>query len=422
MARITGPSGGHGTLTGTAGNDLIIAFGDANTITGGGGNDTIQATSGNDNAISIGTKSDGLTTLTDLVRANGNGDTIFGGDENVRVVGNLSDSDVTLGYGNNTVSAFGSDNVLSFAGGSNNVKASGGNDTVTFSGFAGSFYTDTVAFSGSHNSLVNSLNAGPNDAMGALDVTGGSGNGTFLLGTTSGTIVTHGVDNYIQGGAFGTKIEAGSGYDTVSLIPGERGTGGDGNVLLSGTHNLVSGSVADVSVTGGMGYDTLDFGQGAGYATVHITDSGIHDSVSISGAFATIDGGGSYETISAVSCVATMTATGVADVLYLGGSENAAGPPSTYVNDLSSGLDILLDAKVSGDNYPSTGNLTINSFDAKGVIDFLDGRGSFTSVAQVVSDLHETQPGDYTLAFPDGTGTITFINDGHLTAANFKIG
>ena len=424
MARIVGPARGHAALTGTADNDFILAYGDANTITGGGGDDTIEATSGNDNDIVVGLALDGLTTLTDVVRVDGVGDPVSGGDENVRVAGYISGSGMTLGDGRDTILAVGSGNRFSLGGGSDSVRALGGNDTVTFSGSIGTLYSDTVAFSGSHDRLDDTLIYGAYTAVGVLDVTGGSGNGTFLLGTTSGTIVTHGVDNFIQGGAYGTKIEAGSGYDTVNLIGGARGVGGEAEILLGGTHNLVTGSVSDGSVRGVMGYDTLDFSHPVTNSFIQVTDGGVHDSISVFAAAATIDGGGSYETVSAISSVVTMTFTGVSDVLYLNGSQNAAGAPSAYVDDLSTGLHISLDARDSNDGatFPSTGNLTINGFDQAGVIDFLDGRGGFTSTAQVVADLHEYAPDDYTLKLPDGTGTITFLNATDLTASNFKLG
>ena len=422
MARIVGPASGHATLTGTSGNDLILAYGDGNTVTGGGGDDTIQAESGNDNDIIVGATMDGLTSLTDIVRVDGTGDTVSGGDENVKVVGYVSGSDVMLGYGDNTISAVGSGDSFSLRGGSNSVRAVGGNDTVDFAGQVGTLYSDTVAFTGSHNTLNDTLGFLASGADGVLNVTGGSGNGTFLLGTTSGTIVTHGVDNYIQGGAYGTKIQAGSGYDTVSLIGGGHGIGGEADIALSGTHNLVTGSVQDVSVTGGTGYDTLAFSDPVENTSIHVTDAGVHDSVTVNAAAATIDGGGSYETVSAVSSVATMTFTGVSDSLYLSGPENIAGPPSATVTDLSTGLNIFLEAHDTQDSLLSSGNLTINGFDSTGVIDFVGGRGGFTSTAQVAGDLHEYAPNDYTLTLPDDTGTITFLNADHLTASNFKIG
>ncbi len=414
MARIFGPANGHASLKGTTGSDFITAYGDDNTVTGGGGSDTIQANSGNGNVLRLGTAQDGLTGLGGLIRANGDGDTISAGDERVRVAGSYSFSTLAFGAGNS----------IALGGGSDTVKAAGGNNIFFFDWESSTTYTDSVIFSGAHNSLDNTLSHGVYPEIGVLDVTGGSGHGTFLLGATAGTIVTHGVGNFIEGGAYGTKIEAGGGYDTVSLIGGARGVGGSATVLLGGTHNLVDGSVATVSVSGGMGHDTLDFSHPTGTASIQVNDGGTHDSIALDAAHATITGGGSYETVSAISSVATMTFTGHSDLLYVSGSENAAGMPSATVDDLSAGLRIELGARddSSGDTFAATGNLTIDGFDSTGVIEFLDGRGGFTSKAEIVSDLHAYAPGDYTLALPDGTGTITFLNASHLGAANFKFG
>jgi hypothetical protein len=421
MTRIVGPASGHATLHGKSGNDLIIALGDANTVTGGGGNDTILATSGNNNIIEFGAPLDGLTALTDIVHLAGSGDTVSAGDENVRVSGAFSGSTITVGHGQDSIFAIGSGTTFDLGSGSDRVNATGGNNAVVFSG-GGTLYSDTVTFTGSHNSLDNTLRDGPYEALGALDVTGGSGNGTFLLGSTSGTIVTHGVDNYIQGGAYGTKIVAGSGHDTVSLISGARDLGGAATVLLGGTHNLVTGSDALVNLTGGQGYDTLQFSHGGEGVSLNITDAGLHNSVAFVGAAATVDGGGGYETVSAVSSVATMTFTGVSDVLYLSGDENIEGTPSAYVIDLSTGLNIYLEAANPESSLPSTGNLTINGFDSTGIIDFVGGRGGFTSTAEIVADLHPLSANEYALTLPDGTGTITFLNEGDLTSNNFKLG
>jgi hypothetical protein len=422
LAKIVGPPGGHATLTGTSGNDLILAYGDANTITGGGGNDTIQATSGNDNIITVGALMDGLTKFTEIIHLGGTGDTVTAGDENVRIAGKISGSVATLGNGQDTIFAIGSENSFTLGGGSDSVSVLGGNNTVLFSG-GGTLYSDAVTFSGSHNSLDNTLRIGPIEAVGELNVTGGSGNGTFLLGTSYGTIVTNGLDNYIEGGSYGTKIVAGSGHDTVNLISGDRGFAGAADVLLGGTHNLVTGIDPNVTIAGGQGYDTLNFDHAATGASLHITDAGTHDSISMIAAAATIDGGGSDETVSAVSSIATMTFAGTSDALYLSGSSNDEGSPSAYVTDLSTGLNIFLEAKAAGDEFPSTGNLTINNFDSTGIVDFVGGRGGFTSTAQIVADLHPTgSPNDYTLTLPDGTGTITFLNSDHLTTSNFKLG
>ena len=67
------------------------------------------------------------------------------------------------------------------------------------------------------------------------------------------------------------------------------------------------------------------------------------------------------------------------------------------------------------------GDLTIDDFDPTGVITFQAGRGGFTSAAQAFADLQNNGNGNYVLALPDGTGTITLVNDMHVSAANFAL-
>ena len=423
MAHIRGPSGGHAALAGTSGDDVIVADGDANTITGGGGNDTIFATSGNDNSITVGALSDELSGFTDYIGIDGLGDTVAGGDENVWLRGDASDATVTLGDGNDSVTLVGARNMLSLGSGNNMVRALGGNSTVLFTGFvnsanSGDAYTDSVTLSGPHNSVTNNLNGGAYATLGALDIQGGSGSGTFVLGTTGGTIATHGVDNFIEGGFSDNKIVAGNGYDTVSLQPGYRDIGGSASVLLAGTHNLVTGTTGGAVVAGGSGYDTIGLSAAASGAAVQITDGGVHDNVSLDDVnAATIDGGGSYETVSLTSSSADITFTGSNDLLTLGGGAINAGYPDATVTDLSHGLQVTLDEGPG----PSVGDLTIDDFDPTGVITFEGGRGGFTSAAQAYADLHNNGNGNYALALPDGSGTITLFNDMHLTAANFAV-
>ncbi len=402
---------------------MIVAYGDANTITGGGGNDTILATSGNDNSITVGNLSDGLSGLTDYLRVGGLGDTVVGGDENIWLRGDASDATVALGDGNDTVALIGARNTLSVGSGNNMIRALGGNSSVLFTGFVYSgksdaAYTDDVTVSGAHNSVTNNLNGGAYATLGALDITGGSGDGTFVLGTTGGTIATHGANNFIEGGFADTKIVAGSGYDTVSLQPGYRDIGGSASVLLGGTHNVVTGTTGGAVVTGGSGYDTVNLSAAASGAAIQITDGGVRDNISLDDVnSATIDGGGSFETVSLTSSIADVTFSGRGDSLTLGGGAINAGNPHATVTDLSHGLQVTLDVGPG----PSVGDLTISDFDPAGVITFEGGRGGFTSAAQAYADLQNNGNGTYVLALPDGTGTITLLNDMHLTAANFAV-
>ena len=100
-------------------------------------------------------------------------------------------------------------------------------------------------------------------------------------------------------------------------------------------------------------------------------------------------------------------------MLLLSGTEIYAGPPDAYVDDQSSGLGIKLMAG-------GTGDVTIDHLDAAGLVTF-DGRGGFSSVNEVLDDLHATGNGSYSLTLPDGSGTIDFLHTLNLDARNFRV-
>ena len=105
-----------------------------------------------------------------------------------------------------------------------------------------------------------------------------------------------------------------------------------------------------------------------------------------------------------------MTFYGSGDRLLLSGTGIYAGAPDAYVDDRSSGIRIDLMAGGAGD-------VTIDHLDAAGLVNF-DGRGGFSSVSQVLSDLQATGNGGYSLALPDGYGTIVFLHTPNLNASN----
>lgn len=421
MAHIRGPANGHASLTGTSGDDLIAAFGSANTITGGGGDDTISALHGSDNLVLEGEAADGLTALNESVLIGGRFDTVGGGDENFRVSGYASDSRVTLGRGDETVSLNGTNDFVSVIGGDNRLSVLGGHDTIAIAGQAGSGYTDDVLVSGSHDRVVNSLTYGPYPAIGDVTIRGGSGFGYFGMGTSSGSVVTQGTNNFIAAGSGQSTIVAGSGLDTVQIDGGAGFVGGTSRIVLAGTGNHVEGVGGSSTISGGAGHDVIDLT--ANYdAAFTIREGGMDNSISLtSTSGATITPGTGHDTVSIDGGVATMTFHGADDTLFLSGTTNYGGYPVATVTDQSTGLNIVLEATDNSPNpYPSVGDLSIKDFDPHGVIDF-DGRGGFTSVGQVLDDLKATGNGHYTLVLPDHSGTITFLNTGHLGAANFHV-
>ena len=415
MAKIVGPVSGHATLTGTSGNDSIVALGDDNTVTGGGGSDTILATQGNDNSIFVGQLSDGLTGVSDLIRIDGVGDSINGGDEAIRLTGMASSTSVTFGNGNDRVFLQGSANSIVLGDGNDSVSVLGGNDTIHAAYQDGSGYSDRIAITGQNNVVTNSQSEGKYTGTGHFTISGGSGSNTFNLDSGVSTINTAGEDNVFNITGFSqTRIVAGSGSDTVNLVA-TPGSFGEQVIQLAGQHNLVSGDTGEATITGGAGDNTINVdGPDVGGGSLAIHLGGLGNNLTILAAHTTVNPGTGDDTVALQSAIGSVTFTGSGDMLALSGTRIYAGTPDAYVNDQSSGLGIDL---LAG----GAGNVTIDHLDAAGLIDF-DGRGGFTSVSQVMSDLQATGNGGYSLVLPDGSGTITFLHTPNLNANNFKVG
>ena len=415
MVKIIGPVTGHGTLTGTSGSDFIVALGDLNTVTGGGGNDTVLATQGNDNSIFVGKLSDGLTGVSDVIRIDGLGDTVRGGDEAVRLTGMAGSSSVTLGNGNDRLFLQGPKNTILLGAGDDSISALGGNDTVHLAYDDGSGYSDRIAISGQHNVVTNAQDAGEYTGTGHFTISGGSGGGTFDLGSGISTIDTAGRSNVFNITGFGsTHIVAGSGFDTVNIQGVIGSSNGEQDVQLAGKHNGVFGTAGDAKISGGAGDNTINLaGPDVGGGSLAIQLGGLDNGLTILAAHATVNPGTGADTVALQSAIGSVTFFGSGDMLVLSGTGIYAGTPDAYVDDRSSGLRIDLVAGGAGD-------VTIDHLDAAGLVDF-DGRGGFTSVSQVLGDLHATGNGDYSLALPDGSGTIVFLHTPNLNASNFRV-
>ncbi len=415
MAKITGPVTGHGTLTGTSGNDVIVALGNLNTVTGGGGNDTVLATQGNDNSILIGHLSDGLTGVADVIRIDGLGDSIRGGDEAVRLTGMAGSTSVVLGNGNDRLSLQGSSNDILLGAGDDSISALGGSDTVHVAYDDGSGYSDRIEISGQHNVVTNAQSVGEYTGTGHFTVSGGSGDGVFSLDSGVSTIDTAGKGNVFSIAGFdSTHIVAGSGSDTVNIQGLSGSSNGEQDILLAGQHNAVFGTAGDATVSGGAGHNTIDLaGPDVGGGLLMIRLGGLDNGLTILAARATVNPGTGADTVAFQSAIGSVTFHGSADRLVLSGSGIYAGAPDAYVDDRSSGLRIDLMAGGAGD-------VTIDHLDAAGLVNF-DGRGGFSSVSQVLSALQATGNGDYSLALPDGSGTIVFLHTPNLNASNFKV-
>jgi fimbrial isopeptide formation D2 family protein len=161
---------------------------------------------------------------------------------------------VTVGDGSNTITASGYANVIVAGNGVNVIKAGAGGETVTVGNGA-----NTITATGSGNVIVagnggDIINAGDNQNIVTV------GNGT-------NTVIANGYNNLITVGDGHNTILAGAGGDTVDL-----GAGSD-TVTLSGWSNLLIGGLGLASVSGGTnnvfriegvgstgGLDVMDFG------------------------------------------------------------------------------------------------------------------------------------------------------------------
>jgi Ca2+-binding RTX toxin-like protein len=254
---------------GEAGNDNVLA--DMENITTGAGNDLVVAAN-NNNTIVTGLGND-------EVRALGGDDSISAGEgDNVVDAGDGKDSGssgagldrVTLGTGDDTFNVGAGDNVVDAGEGKDDVTAAGGNDRLD--GFGGD---DTLRGGDGENVLSGDL--GVDDLSGGTGVdraNGGDGNDKLTLGGGNNfaeggagddAITTLGGNDDINGGAGADTIGAGDGANKI-----DGGSENDGITSGAGIDLVFGGSGDDTITTGGendrvqgnLGADTMNLGDG----------------------------------------------------------------------------------------------------------------------------------------------------------------
>lgn len=278
---INGPASGYATIQGTAGNDIIHAYGMFNIIHGNGGTDTIYA--GLYGTVDV---SSGDST----VHLEGFGNRATGGDGNITVTGSTGATMVTLGNGNDTIDASGYGNIIMLGNGKNIVHpgdgastttAGNGNDQVTLSGFG-----NTVIL-GNGNDLVTG-------GGGANSVTLGDGNNTVKLDGMVNQITVGSGTNTIIAGNGADSVVAGAGHDTITL-------GGVANhVVLNGSTATVTNQIGLDVITANGGSDQFNFVgfgnqaiiNGAAHVNINDHSTGLTVSINSSTQVDTISGFG----------------------------------------------------------------------------------------------------------------------------------
>jgi hypothetical protein len=360
------------TLTGTNSNSVTVGSGTVtangnttNTVTFGAGASTANIGGSDDNMFGYGS---GVT-------LSGNGNTVFGGDENFTIAGGASGNLIWLGDGTNTVSLTGTGNLVAVGGGVNTVNAGGSSATVAILGQDGTDApaftpesddtpyvtaspTDTVTIAGASDFVTatyENLNVIGMSVTAAATVTADDGNDSVLLGGTGGDSVTLGNGgNTIDASGNGSIFTVGNGVNgitlsgnnnTVQVIP-STGGGTDIVQLGFGANNNVAlgnagGSVTDWAPFGtnttvnqtGMRAVTVNLHSGTGAILLgdgadNVTAGGNGASIIVGSGNDTVNGGGSGDFISAGLVSGnglgndTVTANGAGTAILLANGNN----------------------------------------------------------------------------------------------------
>jgi hypothetical protein len=242
-------------IDGTVGADTIAFTTKSTTVNAYEGANTITGTTGNNHIIAgIGADTISVTTGHNTIDAGGGVNTI---------VATTGDNLITTGDGADTITVSTGDNTIHAGGGANTITASSGNNTITAGDGA-----DTITTSGSTGG-TNTVHAG----NGANTVTTGAGNDIVTSGNGADTITTAAGDDTItiKGGI--DTIAAGAGNDTLiadltlatsavslSALAGTAAAGYAGNI--SGLGVATFAGVENFEITSGVFNDTITTGDG----------------------------------------------------------------------------------------------------------------------------------------------------------------
>ncbi|PYF06285.1 Ca2+-binding RTX toxin-like protein [Rhodobacter viridis] len=259
------------TLTGGAGDDIVIGGsgddhfngGDGNdTETGGAGNDTLNGDAGND-CLSGGSGDDWL------LGGSGN-NTLIGGDGNDYFNAFSGSNSVDGGAGNDTIQLGDGADTIDGGTGADSISSGSGSDHIMLS--AG-FGADTIDGGSVDDAAGDTLDASALATGVTLTMTGAEA-GTLSDGTSTATFTEiervqlgAGADQVdATASAAGVNVDAGAGNDTMTGgAGGDTLSGGLGNDLISGGSgaDLLDGGAGNDTVDGGSGNDTLASGAGA---------------------------------------------------------------------------------------------------------------------------------------------------------------
>lgn len=248
---------GDDTLTGWDLNDALYGGGGLDALYGGAGNDRLLGMNGDDRLFG-GLGRDLLAggAGNDAMTGGAGNDTLLAADGNDTLRGEDGDDMVRLNLRFGDVAARPLDTVVAFGGAGND-----GFTTLTEN-------TGMVSPVGGDAGFVDLYGGAGNDSMYVFEVAGGSlyggtGNDQVIAGLGAGhtgEVFLYGGDgnDYVYGGV-GADAYGGTGDDTMNIIEGSKGSGGEGNdqLLVTGHPNADTMNGLGGELYGGVGDDTL---------------------------------------------------------------------------------------------------------------------------------------------------------------------
>ena len=168
------------------------------------------------------------------VSASGYGNVITAGSGNNHILGGDTYQKVTVGGGTNDITVTGFSNTINAADGNNMIHAGSGGAIVHVGNG-----TNTIMATGSSNVII----AGNGGAV----ITAGDNQNVVTVGNGTNTVSASGYNNKITVGCGHSTITAGAGGETVYL------GAGDDTVALAGWSNLLVGGTGHATVSGGTG-------------------------------------------------------------------------------------------------------------------------------------------------------------------------
>jgi Ca2+-binding RTX toxin-like protein len=298
------------TLDGGDGNDSLISYGA--TQLGGNGNDTFISSSF-DLATSIIDGGAGIDTISqlniyaandlNLVLGTSDGQAIAGltGITNIELIEKIS-----LGNGNNIVTAFdSSDHTIYTGGGNDTITGGSGNDYIN--GYEGN---NIINGGAGNDTLVgtNYLNGGNGDDLfetplyptnNLTTIDGGAGIDTLSVLNLYDIDPLNGFDITLNGlNVLGTSLPILENVTNVEFVRSIlAGSGNDSLTITDNANHFISGEDGDDTLTGGGGNDTIDAGLGKNVIFGGAGDDRIERSYQFNYEIDTIDGGAGIDTL-----------------------------------------------------------------------------------------------------------------------------